>query len=138
MITLPELLRGVDYRTLSSEQRENVDTLLARINVIRTAWAKPMTVTSGFRSKNDHLRIYKEIAVKRGVVFDASKIPWRSAHLMAAAVDIADPDGKLYDWCVANEALLVKTGLWCEVKDDQPRVHFQIWAPASGKRFFHP
>jgi uncharacterized protein YcbK (DUF882 family) len=138
MITLKELIKNIKLESLPKEHQDNIMTLLERINRVRHAWAKPMTVTSGYRSKDDHMRIYKELATKRGHAFDEKKIPWGSNHLKGAAVDIADPDYKLIDWCMKNDKLLEEIGLWCEEKDDVKRVHFQIFPPKSGKRFFKP
>lgn len=139
MITMEEILKGKKLADLPKEHQDNLAILLEKINKIRHLYNKPMTVTSGYRSKDDHLRIYKELAVKRSKKFDEKLIPWGSSHLKAAAVDIAD-DSKytLYDWCQANIKALEEIGLWCEVKDDQKRVHFQIFPPKSGKRFFSP
>jgi hypothetical protein len=137
-ISLLELLRGHVITDLSIDEQHNLEELQKRINIIREAWGKPMTVTSGFRSMQDHLRIYSELAFKRGQPFDRSKVPMKSAHLSGSAVDISDPDGSLYEWCHKNIPLLEKTELWCEMKDDQHRVHFQIYPPKSGNRFFYP
>ena len=119
--------------TLTSEQEANLAILLEKINKVRTAWAKPMRVNSGLRTMEEHLAIYAKLGIT-----DQSKIPMKSRHLIGAAVDISDPDGKLYDWVVANESLMEEIGLWMEVKDAQARVHFQIFPPKSGKRFFNP
>ena len=137
-ISLLELLRGHVITDLSIDEQHNLEELQKRINVIREAWGKPMIITSGFRSMQDHLRIYSELAFKRGKPFDQSKVPMKSAHLSGSAVDISDPDGSLYEWCHKNIPLLETTGLWCEMKDDQHRVHFQIYSPKSGNRFFYP
>lgn len=127
-----ELLSGHNIADIDHAHQLNLEELLIRINKIRMALNKPMTVTSGYRSEQDQLRIYRA----RKVPDD--KIPMGSCHLKGAACDISDPDGSLYDWCQANEALLEAVGLWCEVKDEQKRVHFQIFAPKSGARFFKP
>lgn len=137
-IVLKELIGNTKLSDIPQSHKNNLDTLLQKINVIRKEFNKPMLVTSGYRSEADHIRIYKELAEKRKQTFDKNKIPWGSQHLKGAAVDISDPDGKLFDWCKANEKLLETTGLWLEEKDDQPRVHFQIFPPKSGKRFFYP
>lgn len=134
MITLKEL--NPKSSLLTEEQRANLDTLLERINIIRSKWGKPMVPTSGFRTLEDHKRIYRELAQQRGV--SNIRIPMGSQHLKGAAVDIYDPDGSLFRWCKANEQVLVDAKLWCEEQDDQPRVHFQIFPPASGKRWFKP
>lgn len=136
MITIKEL--NLKNFPINEEQEKNSLILLAKINLVRTKWGKPMLVTSGFRSLEDHIRIYRELAEKNNTNFDIDKVPMGSQHLKFAAVDILDFDGSLYEWCVANEAFLAEVGLWCEIKDSQKRVHFQIYAPKSGNRFFKP
>lgn len=138
LITFEELLKGVKLDTIPAEHQANLKELHKRINLIRQAYGKGMTPTSGYRTKEDHIRVYKELAIKRNVPFDETKIPWGSQHLKGAAVDISDPDGKLYAWTEQNKKLLEEIGLWCEVKDDQRRVHYQIYPPKSGNRFFKP
>jgi hypothetical protein len=138
MLTFKELLSGHTLSEVPIAHQHNGEELLKRMNLVRTAWAKPMLVTSGYRSLQDHLRIYSQLASKRGVEFDPKKVPMGSSHLSFSAVDISDPDGSLYEWCQANKKILEDVGLWCEEKDDQARVHFQIYQPKSGKRFFKP
>lgn len=134
MIAMSELLKGVHLADLSDEHQKNLAILLERINKIRAAYAIPMTVTSGYRSLKDHLRIYAE----KGIT-DQSKIPMKSKHLSGQAVDIYDPDGALKQWVLANIPLLESVQLWCEDFSTTPNwVHFQIVAPGSGKRFFMP
>lgn len=133
MISLQEILGKSALTDLTAEQQANIQELLTKINKIRTAWGKPMTVTSGFRSKEDHIRIYKA----KGI--DESKIPWGSWHLKGGAVDISDPKQELQAWCLANENKLAEIGLWCESFNYTNNwAHFQIQPPKSGKRFFNP
>jgi len=132
-ISMSEILKGKNLADQSPEIQANLEILLERINKVRTAYAKSMSVTSGLRTMEDHLRIYKA----KGIT-DTSKIPMKSKHLYGQAVDIADPNGLLMDWCVANEDILEKIGLWCEERDNIHRVHFQTVPPKSGKRFFKP
>jgi hypothetical protein len=62
-----------------------------------------------------------------------------SKHLTGEAVDIADDDRALADYCAANQADLVEIGLWCEDFRWTPTwVHFQIIPPRSGKRIYIP
>jgi uncharacterized protein YcbK (DUF882 family) len=131
MITMKEL-NPKSFAAQKSIQ-DNLDILLKKINEIRAAYGKPMKITSGLRTMEDHLRIYAEMGIT-----EKSKIPMKSKHLFGQACDVSDPDGKLMDWCIANEKVLEKVGLWCEVRDDKKRVHFQIVPPQSGKRFFNP
>ncbi len=138
LITESEILRNVKKEDMPEDHQTNLEELLKKINKVRYAWGKPMRVNSGYRSKADQIRIYKELAEQRKQEFNEAKVPMGSAHLKGAAVDISDPDGSLYDWTHDNEALMEEIGLWMEVKDDQPRVHFQIYPPKSGKRWFSP
>lgn len=130
MISLQEL-NPKNFK-VTPEIQDNLNKLLVAINIVRKEWGKPMIVTSGLRDLEDHKRIYRE----QGVPED--KVPMGSKHLIGAAVDISDPDGKLFDWCKANQNILEQAGLWCEEKDNHPRVHFQIFPPKSGHRFFFP
>jgi len=139
MITLKELLSGTSIADIPHNEQLNLEELLTRINKVRAAWNKPMTVTSGYRSMQDHLRIYSKInAERKAKGLPELTVPKGSKHLIGAAVDISDPDGSLYQWCQDNEKLLSDIGLWMEIKDDQKRVHFQIFPPKSGNRFFKP
>lgn len=123
MLTLKEL-NPHGFPT-DAEIDSNLATLLERMNLVRAAWAKPMFVTSGLRSKADQERINP-------------KAP-RSNHLKGAAVDIADSDGSLGEWNKANLELLKKIGLWIEHPDSTPGwEHYQMFPPKSGNRMFKP
>lgn len=121
MISLQEL--NPHNYPLDSTTESHLNDLLSRINVVRTAYAIPMTVSSGLRSMADQMRINP-------------KAP-HSKHLTGNAVDIADPDGKLYAWCKANEPVLIQAGLYCE-EGTHGWVHFQNLPPLSGHRWFFP
>lgn len=134
MITMKELIKDTPISDISLDIQHNLEELLVRINKIRTAYGKPMTVTSGFRSMYDHKRIY----AAKGI-FDEKKIPMKSKHLFGKAVDISDPKKELQKWCLANIKLLEEIGLWLEDFSATPNwVHFQIEPPKSGKRMFMP
>lgn len=139
MVSMRELLQGHLISDVEIAHQHNLEELQKRINVIRTAWGKPMIVTSGYRTLYDHLRIYSEInARRRKMKLPTLRVPAFSRHLSGQAVDISDPDGTLYEWCIENLPLLEETGLWIEEKDSEKRVHFQSVAPKSGKRVFSP
>lgn len=107
----------------TAEVSGNLDTLLQRINVVRTAWGRPMTVTSGLRSQADQDRINPGAP--------------KSKHLIGAAVDIADSTGDLYRWLKSDPSILERAQLWCEA-GTIGWCHFQIFPPKSGKRWFLP
>lgn len=133
MITAKEL-NPKGYK-LTPDQQHNQDKLHYKMCIFRYKYNKPMISTSGVRSHKEHIKIYEDL----GVSFD--KIPMGSNHLKAAAVDIRDTDGSLYKYCIENENLLRKLGLWIE-RDTDGWVHFQSEQYGSwrdGKSmFFYP
>ena len=135
-ISLKELLGSADYNTQTPEIQGNLMTLLEKINKVRDAWNTPMTITSGLRSLDHHIEVYREIAKNKGIPFDESKVPMHSAHLVGAACDVLCTDGKLWQWVHDNITLIEEIGLWMEDDPHTPRVHFQIYPPASGKKIF--
>ena len=142
MVTIQELLGKIKFVDISAELQSNIKDLYEKINKVRTAFGKPMVVTSGYRSKDHHIAVYKSLAKQRGQQFDEKKIPWGSKHLTCQAVDISDPDGSLFKWVKDNETLMVEIGLFMEEADDQKRVHFQTkpygsWSPGKSQ-FFKP
>ena len=134
MITMKELIKNDNLADIPLTHQHNLEELLVKVNKVRTAYARPMTVTSGYRSMYDHKRIYNA----KGI-FDESKIPMKSKHLFGQAVDIYDPNKELQKWCLDNVKMLEEIGLWMEdFSATKNWVHFQIVPPKSGKRFFMP
>ena len=134
MITMKELIKDTLISDIIIEHQHNLEELLIRINKIRTAYGKTLTVTSGYRTIQDHIRIYN-----KNCIMDPKKIPMQSTHLYGKAVDIYDPNKDLQKWCLANIKILEDIGLWLEDFEATPNwVHFQISSPKSGKRMFKP
>jgi uncharacterized protein YcbK (DUF882 family) len=133
MITFKEMIGDVSIADIPILHQQNIQELLKKVNVIRDEWAKPMTVTSGYRTLQDHLRIYSQ----KGIT-DRAHIPMKSQHLIGAAVDIYDPDLSLTKWLKENDSQRLKdAGLYCE--DGNPNwVHFQLFPPKSMRRWFLP
>jgi hypothetical protein len=128
MITKDELLAGRDKqypKEYTAEVSGNLDRLLVVLNKVRQAYGKPMYVNSGWRP-----------AAVNDATSNAAK---KSTHIRGLACDFRDPDGKLWQWCIANLALLQKLGVYLEDKRWTPSwVHCQIVPPASGKRIYVP
>lgn len=134
MVSMKELIKDTPISDISLDIQHNLEELLLRINKVRTAYNKPMKVTSGYRTIQDHIRIYN----KNGIM-DPKKIPMQSTHLYGKAVDIYDPNKDLQKWCLDNIKMLEDVGLWLEDFGATPNwVHFQISPPKSGKRMFKP
>jgi len=128
------LIKDTDFNSLDESVQSNLMELLNRINKIRDAYGKPMIVTSGLRTIEHHLEIYK----KKGIT-DVQKIPMRSLHLSGRAVDISDPKRELQKFITANVPLLESVGVWCEsFVFTKNWCHLQSVPPLSGRRFFVP
>lgn len=132
MIQMEEILKNYKLEDQPQATQDNLAILLNRINQIRAAWNKPMTVTSGLRTPEDQIRVY----AAKGIT-DSTKIPMKSKHLYGQAVDIYDPGLVITAWLKANPDILKDAELWCE-EGNSNWVHFQILAPGSGKRWFLP
>ena len=136
MITMKEILKDVEIETLPKEHQDNLIKLLDMLNKLRTAYAKPLRITSGYRSIETHLRIYRD----KGIT-DKAKIPMKSKHLFGLACDFADPDGKLKAWVGANMPLMESIGLWFEdFNATFGWLHVQImpygsWKPGKSRCF---
>lgn len=62
-----------------------------------------------------------------------------SKHMSGQAIDVADPEGALDDWCVRNMEALVDLGLYLEhPASTKGWTHVQCVAPRSGNRVFYP
>lgn len=64
----------------------------------------------------------------------------RSLHMQCLAIDIADPDGDLDEWCLANaDTALRDLALWLEhPAATKGWCHVQLQPPRSGRRIFYP
>lgn len=130
LILRQEILEG---KNCPPQYEKNLLELLIKINKVRDAFGRPMIVTSGFRSLEDHKRIYKK-NIEQGLY-----VPMSSKHLSCQAVDISDPKKVLQRWCHSNENLLAEIGLWMEDFSYTPTwIHFQTIPPTSNRRFFKP
>ncbi len=139
MITFKELVKNTPINDIPLTHQHNLEELLLRINKFRLVYGKPMSVTSGYRTMQDHIRIYSKINAERVKNnLPEIKVPTKSSHLTGCAVDIYSPTSELMDFCKSNIELLEQIGLWIEDDISQPRVHFQINPPLSGNRFFKP
>lgn len=107
------------------ETRKNAADLVGRINMLAKELPFPLpSMTSGYRP-----------AAINAAVGGAKK----SNHMTGNAIDLADADGKLDAWCMANLDILERLGLWLEHPDATPTwCHLQRVAPRSKNRVFRP
>lgn len=133
MVSFKEALGSHVLSEVPIAHQQNIQELLKRVNVLRAAWGRPMIVTSGYRSLQEHLNIY----FKKGIT-DRKKIPMGSAHLTGQAIDIYDPGLKLTAWLKENDSSrLIEVDLYCE-EGNSNWVHFTTRRPGSGRRWFLP
>lgn len=127
-LTKDEFLKGRDKQyALEYSQiiSDNLDRLLVPMNKVRDAYGKPMSVNSGWRPPEVN-------AATPGAAT-------HSKHMEGLAVDIADADGAVRTWVLANLALMQELNLYFEDFRWTPGwTHFQLGGPASGKRIFVP
>lgn len=63
----------------------------------------------------------------------------RSRHMTGQAIDIADPEGDLDEWCMSHTDTLARLGLWLEhPASTKGWCHVQTIPPKSGNRVFYP
>jgi hypothetical protein len=111
--------------------RENASHTVSRVNLLLTVYKKdtgdsePKLISSGWRPPQVN-----------------SKTPnaaVRSKHMTGEAIDIADPEGELDQWCMDNLDELERIGLYLEHPSATKNwCHLQIVAPKSGRRVFYP
>jgi hypothetical protein len=129
MISVKDYLMGRDDlypEEFSSQIEINAHDTVHRVNELAelAGWTN-LKVNSGWRPS---------------AVNDAtSNAAKKSNHLLAKACDLADPDGSLDAWCMANLDKLEEVGLWMEHPDKTKGwCHLQTCPPKSGKRVFMP
>lgn len=128
MITAEKFWKGRDVQfaaQLTDEIRANAEVTISRANaLLKRAGLTNRDATSGWRP-----------AAVNAATPGAAK---KSNHLMGRAVDIADADKKLQQWCLANPQVLEELGLWMEHPKDTPTwTHVQTVPPGSGRRIFN-
>lgn len=134
MISFKDVIKGVSISDIPIAHQQNIDELLRRMGMAFSDCPLALSVTSGYRSMQDHLRIYRS----KGIT-EERKIPMQSRHLIGQAVDLADSSGALKKWVKENEKLMEAAGLYFEDFAHTPTwVHVQSVPPKSGKRFFIP
>lgn len=104
MITRKELLMGRDTEyPLDLKTEQHLKKLLTAVNFLQVHyWPKPMIVTSGYRPGH-----YNKTAGGAE----------HSAHLTCEAIDIRDSDGKLCEFLLYNQSILVQCNLYMESPD---------------------
>lgn len=141
MISFKDLLGDNSLADVPLTHQQNLQELLKRVNKVLEAYGQASyIVTSGYRSAQQHKRIYDTINLKRSKNGQPPlAIPLGSAHLQGMAVDIYDPDLHLTDWLKNDRVgitMLQTHDLYCE-DGNANWVHFQT-RPTKYGHWFKP
>lgn len=109
---------------LTPQLTQNLDMLVECLNKFADFYQKPLKVASGYRP-----------AQFNAAAGGAKK----SNHMLCLACDFVDLGSALDSYCVANQDILEKCGLYLEhPKWTKGWCHLQCVKPSSGKRIFVP
>lgn len=126
MITAADILMGRDKTyPLSEGLKTNLHNLVKAVNMLEMICPYAFVVSSGYRPPAINAKV-------------ARAAP-NSAHAVCMAVDLADKDGTLDQWCLDNLKELEIIGLFLEDPKNTPGwCHLTTRAPKSGNRVFKP
>lgn len=128
MITLSMYYGGHELTSmgeLTEDKRANASLTVYRANQLLEQFGEERAVNSGWRPAAYNVTV-PGAALK-------------SKHITCEAIDLADPDGDLDDWCIHNQSVLATLGLWLEhPASTKGWCHVQIVPPKSGNRVFYP
>lgn len=129
-----------DVVMLPNEIRKNLEKLCETMSRFELRYGAPLWVTSGYRTPQEHARIYEEINDRRLLAgLDEFPIPLHSKHLIGRAVDVSDPELHLQYWILDHLDVLEDLDLYMERFEFTTHwCHFQDIPPRSGRRFFVP
>jgi len=134
MITINDYFMGRDKsfaEDMTDEIRANAKITVERANLLLTAFTIATNDTE-IRKVNSG---WRPPAVNAATPNAAP----RSRHMTGQAIDIADPEGDLDQYCLDHILVLQKIGLWLEdPSSTKGWSHWQIVPPKSMKRVFYP
>lgn len=123
MITVDEYLMG-RKSGLTFELLGNAIDTMEKVNLLLAAFGQERKVSSGYRPPDVNAKV------------GGAK---RSNHMLCKACDLEDKDGKLDEWCLANQHILIDIGLWLEHPSaTKGWCHVQTVPPKSNNRVFYP
>lgn len=129
------------FEEIPTEHLSDLGRVHLVCNELESAMDRFFTVTSGYRTWEDHKRIYREINDRRLIQRKPElPIPLKSRHLFGQAVDLSDPDGTIKLWLREHvDTFMEDFDIYCEMEVSTPGwCHLQIVPPRSGRRWFYP
>jgi len=140
MIEVKEFIKTKTPLSLPLEHQYNLQRLFYCLSFLRILFDRPMVITSGYRTLEEHYLIYQKINAERKQRGEPPRsIPYKSHHLLGAAADVFDPEGKLKEWVVKNIKVCEDLNIYFErFEYTKNWVHVSIYPPKSNERFFIP
>lgn len=134
MITLQDYWMGRDKtysKDLTADIQKNAEEIVKRANMLLSEFR--------FYTKDTEQRHVNSGWRPPAINASTPNAAQRSKHMTGQAIDIADPEGDLDDWCMNHIDTLARLGLWLEhPSSTKGWTHVQIVAPKSGNRVFYP
>lgn len=131
-----ELVDPFDFQKAPNEHKANITQGYYRLCQLRHYYGKPLVCRTfdhpnrGYRTLEKHFSLYKKLG---------KQPPLRSLHLVGAAYDIHDPNQDFQKWILDHLEIAESMDIYFEDFESTPTwVHWQLYAPSSGKRFFKP
>lgn len=126
MVTVNDYLMGRELKyPVTFEIMLNAIETVDKVNKLLEEFKQDRAVTSGYRP-----------AAINSTVKNAAP---NSKHMTCQACDLEDKDGKLDKFCMENQDVLARIGLWLEHPSSTIGwCHVQIVPPKSGNRVFYP
>lgn len=110
---------------LTPEIVTNAVILVERVHKLLKVFGEERDITSGWRPPS--------------VNGNTPGAALRSKHMTGQAIDLADPEGDLDDWCMDHLDMLEHFELWLEHPSATKNwCHLQSLPPKSNKRVFYP
>lgn len=138
---LEQFYRCESYQ-ISDENMKRLRKLKDDMEVFFCAYGQIPEITNAFRSKEEHIAIYKKKNAKRKEAgLPALPVPLGSKHLIACAIDLRDKDGQLKHFIEVNPRLMETIGLWWEDFEYTPdyvhlqNVKYPSWKPGKPRSF---
>ncbi len=124
----------------SEEAVWNATQLLLKCESIRSAFDKPLVISSGCRTYSHNIQIYQKINDKKiAKGKDPVPIAFGTDHIISKckAVDFKDPDGSLRDFIFSDLLILSRLDLYME-NPDYTKGWVHLTTAKKSMRIFRP
>jgi hypothetical protein len=136
-VELGELVDLEIYPGIPEDHKINLFHLHRAANLLATLSNLPVIINSP--GLNRRRSGYRTREMQQSIYANKKSVPMGSLHLVGAAFDALDRDGKIQRWVLDNLEFLERQDFYCESFERTAGwLHLQILPSKSGKRFFLP